>query len=267
MARVAANGVAFEVETAGSGGDTIVFIPGWACDSSAWAIQFADLARDNRCISVNLRGRGGSEAVGPYDPSTAARDVVAIMEEMGAGPSVVVGHSLGGLIALLVYDLRPDLVRGLVLGDSPLTAASGGGFAQTVTLVREAGTMQVVADVIVERFFVETTKAEVKEAVRAMMLSCPAEIGAGMLDKGEVFVKRMGELLKQADKKPLMAIWSANPLGNPERVREACPLIRQEPMGECGHFFQLEEPQLTIALLRTFLDDVRSDPRLAVRST
>jgi pimeloyl-ACP methyl ester carboxylesterase len=212
---------------------------------------------------VNLRGRGGSEAIGPYDPTAAARDVVAIMEELRAGPSVVVGHSLGGLVALLVNDLRPDLVRGIVLGDSPLSAASGGGFAQTVKLIRAAGSMQVIDEPILSRFFVETTPEEVRASVRAMMLDCPADVGAGMLDKGEVFVKRMGEILKQADKKPFMAIWSARPLGNPERVREACPYIRQEPMGECGHFFQMEEPQMTNALLRAFLDDVRNDPRLS----
>jgi pimeloyl-ACP methyl ester carboxylesterase len=88
-----------------------------------------------------------------------------------------------------------------------------------------------------------------------------------MIDRGEIFVQKMGQLLKQADQKPLMAIWGARPLGNPERVREACPLIRQEPMGDVGHFFQLEEPELTTALLRAFLDDVREDPRLAAMRT
>lgn len=263
MARVEANGVQFDIEDVGTGGPTLVFIHGWACDRTAWSLQVADLSRDFRCLSMSLRGRGETEAVAPYDPSTAARDIIELMEVCATGPAVLIGHSLGGLVALLVNDLRPDLVQGIVLGDSPLTAASGGGFAQTVKLIREAGTMQVIAEPVVERFFVETTPEDVKTTVRALMLSCPPDIGSGMLDRGEIFVQRMGELLKQADQKPLMAIWGARPLGNPERIRNACPLIRQEPMGDCGHFFQLEEPSLTTALLRAFLDDVREDPRLA----
>ena len=38
--------------------------------------------------------------------------------------------------------------------------------------------------------------------------------------------------------------------------------VRQEPIAESGHFFQLEQPALTAALLRAFLDDVERDPRV-----
>jgi len=39
--------------------------------------------------------------------------------------------------------------------------------------------------------------------------------------------------------------------------------IRQEPIAGAGHFFQLERPAITNALLRAFLDDVQRDPRIA----
>jgi pimeloyl-ACP methyl ester carboxylesterase len=41
--------------------------------------------------------------------------------------------------------------------------------------------------------------------------------------------------------------------------------IRQEPVADSGHFFQLEQPAITNALLRAFLDDVERDPRLPPR--
>lgn len=267
MARVEANGVTFEVDSRGAGPQTWVFIHGWACDASTWDAQVENLAEKYRCVNVNLRGRGGSEQVAPFDVSTAARDVIAIMEELATGPAVLCGHSLGGLIALLVNFYRPDLVLGIVMGDSPVTSASGGGFAQTVKLIREAGSMRVVDEPIVERFFVEGTPPEVRDRVRTLMLGCPAEVGAGMLDRAEILSLKMGELLKQADQKPFMAIWGATPLGNPERIRSVCPLIRQEPMGDTGHFFQLEQPGITSALLRAFADDVADDPRLRRRES
>lgn len=264
MARIEARGITFDVQDVGEGGPTLVFIHGWAGDRAAWGPQIADLSRDHRCLAMSLRGCGETEAVAPYDTSTAARDVIELMETCATGPVVLIAHSLGGLVALLINDLRPDLVLGIVLGDSPLTAASGGGFSQTVRMIRDAGSMDVIAEPVIERFFVETTPDEIREYVRSTMLACPPVVGAGMIDHGEIFVQKMGQLLKQADQKPLMAIWGARPLGNPERIREACPLIRQEPMGDVGHFFQLEAPAITTALLRAFLDDVREDPRLAV---
>ncbi len=266
MARVEANGVAFEVDVQGAGPLTWVFIHGWACDATTWQPQVANLATSYRCVNINLRGLGGSEAAAPYDVSTAARDVIAIMEELATGPSVICGHSLGGLVALLVNHFRPDLVIGTVLGDSPLTAASGGGFALTVQLIRDSGSMSVLES-LVEGFFVDSTPDDVREKVRKLFRECPPEIGAGMLDSAEILSQKMGELLHAADRKPFMAFWSANPRGNPDRVRSVCPIIRQEPMGDCGHFFQLEEPAITSALLRAFADDVMNDPRLQPRDS
>lgn len=251
----------FGYDDAGTGDPPWVFIHGWACDRSFWAPQFADLSRDHRCLAIDMRGRGETAPIPPFDTTTQADDVARVMQALGVRDAIVAGHSLGGLVALLLNDRHPDLVRGIVLGDSPLTAASGGGFAQTVRLIREAGSM-APAEPVVERFFVEGTPEAVKEKVRRTMLGCPVDVGAGMLHDAEVFTRRMGDLLRKADEKPFMAIWAARPLGNPERLREATRFLRQEPMGDAGHFFQLEQPDVTNALLRAFEDDVRRDPRV-----
>lgn len=267
MARVEANGVAFEVDIRGEGPQTWIFLHGWACDATTWEPQVANLATSYRCFSINFRGLGGSEDVGPYDPATAARDVIAIMEALATGPAVICGHSLGGLVALLVNHFRPDLVVGTVLGDSPITAASGGGFAQVVDAIRASGAFESVADQVLPSFFVDSTPGEVRERISAMFRACPPHIAAGMVDNAGILQQKMGELLKAADQKPFMAIWSASPRGNPERIRNVAPIIRQEPMGDCGHFFQLEEPAITSAILRAFADDVRTDPRLQPRAS
>jgi pimeloyl-ACP methyl ester carboxylesterase len=117
----------------------------------------------------------------------------------------------------------------------------------------------------VETFFVEETPAEVREAVLEMMLDCPAEVAAGMLGNADVFPERMVELLREADRKPFMAIWASNPLGDPQQLRDVTMFVRQEPIPGAGHFFQLEQPAITNALLRAFVDDVLRDPRIAAR--
>jgi pimeloyl-ACP methyl ester carboxylesterase len=94
------------------------------------------------------------------------------------------------------------------------------------------------------------------------MLACPPEVAAGMLDNAAVLAGRLPALLKAADRKPFMAIWAERPFGEPAWLRDQCPFVRQEPIAGAGHFFQLEKPAITSALLRAFLDDVERDPRV-----
>ena len=265
MAKVAVRGTRIACFDEGRGDPPFVFLHGWACDHTFWQPQFDDLKRDHRCLAIDFRGRGDSDATPPYDTTTAADDVAEVMRELGTGPAIVAGHSLGGLVALLLNERHPDLVRGTVLGDSPLTAARQGAFETTSRDILAAGSMEL-ARTMVESFFVEDTSHDIRDHVRAVMLKCPADVGAGMLANGGVFVERLDGMIKAADKKPLMAIWSSRPLGDPEHLRAITMFVRQEPMICAGHFFQLEEPQVTNALLRAFVDDVLRDPRQATKA-
>jgi len=254
------NGTSIAFEQRGDGGLSFVFVHGWACDRTFWQPQFDDLSRDHRCLAIDMRGCGGSPAYGPYDTTTQADDVAAIIRTLGLGPSIIVGHSLGGLTALLINDRHPDVVLGIVLGDSPLRAAAAGSWPGRVEAIRAAGSMEPVTRTV-ESFFVHSTPPAVAEHARSVMLSCDADVGAGMLDNGGVFVERLDELIRTADQKPLMAIWAARPLGDPAHLRDLAMFIRQEPIAGAGHFFQLEQPAVTNALLRAFVDDVQRDPR------
>lgn len=261
MAQLTLNGVTLEYTDEGRGDPPFVFVHGWACDSRVWAPQLADLSRDHRCVSVNLRGRGGSSATPPFDTSQAAEDVAALMRELALAPAIVVGHSLGGLVTLLLNDRQPDLVLGIVIADPPLTSAREGRFERTVGVLNDAGSMSPMAEYI-ESFFAKDTPESVRDEVREMMLTCPAEVAAGMLSNGQVFVDRLDELIREADRKPFMALWAESPLGDPNRLRDVTMFLRQEPIAGAGHFLQLEQPGITNAVLRAFLDDVARDPRI-----
>jgi pimeloyl-ACP methyl ester carboxylesterase len=262
MAELTVNGARIHFVDEGRGNPPFVFIHGWAGDHGSWEPQLEDLSRDHRCIAVDWRGRGESEARAPFDTTQTADDLAALIQQLELGPCIVAAHSLGGLVALLLNDRHPELVLGIVLGDPPLSAAGSGRIARTAQVVAEAGSMSPMAEYI-ETFFTESTPEHVKDKVREIMLSCPAEVAAGMLTNGEVFVERLDDLIRQADKKPLMAIWGQTPLGDPSHLRDVTLFLRQEPMPGAGHFFQLERPAVTNALLRAFLDDVERDPRIA----
>ena len=262
MAEVAEAGATIHFRDEGSGpGTPFVFIHGWACDSSAWQPQVQDLKRDHRCISVDLRGRGESATVGPYDVFTAAADVARVIRVLALPPVIVVGHSLGGIVALCLNEIEPELVVGVVTGDSPLELDGPRRWPRTVAALREAGSMEPV-QAFVESFFIESTPEALAADVRAMMLTCDAVVAAGMLEEGGRVADALPELIRLADAKPFMAFWAEKPLGEPNLLRDLATFVRQEPIAGAGHFFQLERPAITNALLRAFEDDVLNDPRL-----
>jgi pimeloyl-ACP methyl ester carboxylesterase len=100
---------------------TLVFLHGLTDSGQGWPEAVAHWERDYAILSVDQRGHGRSPRFTPeqleqHPGETMVRDAVAILEQLGAAP-VVLGHSLGGAVALDVAVRRPDLVRGLVLED------------------------------------------------------------------------------------------------------------------------------------------------------
>ncbi|MEO8538092.1 MAG: alpha/beta hydrolase, partial [bacterium] len=144
MAELSLNGTVLEYEDTGSGGPPLLFVHGWACDRSCWQSQVAEFSRDHRCVTVDLRGRGGSRPVPPFGVGQALEDVAALVRELSLAPVILVGHSLGGIISLALNGRYPELVLGVVTIDSPITSETGAGSPRSVTAIREAGSMHAV---------------------------------------------------------------------------------------------------------------------------
>ena len=74
-----------------------------------------------RVIAPDLRGRGRSNAlVGSAGLEAHAADLVAALDAVGAQRALLVGHSMGAFVALVLGDLHPDRVSGVVLVDGGL---------------------------------------------------------------------------------------------------------------------------------------------------
>jgi pimeloyl-ACP methyl ester carboxylesterase len=80
-----------------------------------------EIADGRRVIRVDLRGHGRSDrATGTYRVSEYGADVVEILRAQGGRPAVLVGHSLGGVVAWWIAQNHPDLVVAAFLEDPPL---------------------------------------------------------------------------------------------------------------------------------------------------
>jgi pimeloyl-ACP methyl ester carboxylesterase len=104
-------------ETAGAGSPAIVFIHGMGTSSASWAHGMRLLADAHRCVAIDLLGHGKSPV--PDDPAAYTRDgaladIDDVLDEL-AMPTVLVGHSLGGYLALAHAATRPGTARGIVV--------------------------------------------------------------------------------------------------------------------------------------------------------
>lgn len=105
------------VTTGPDGAPPVVLLHALAKDGTDWALVADALSVDHRVIVPDLRGHGRSVRPGTYSFPLMRDDVVELIEPLG--PVGIIGHSMGGTIAYHVVQHRPDLIRWLVIEDTP----------------------------------------------------------------------------------------------------------------------------------------------------
>jgi pimeloyl-ACP methyl ester carboxylesterase len=114
--------VRLHVEAAGpEDGAPVVFLHGVSGSMQTYAWLPEEIAEGRRIVRVDLRGHGGSEhASGAYDIDSYGEDVADLLRETVGRPAVLVGHSLGGVVAWWLAQRHPELVAAAFLEDPPL---------------------------------------------------------------------------------------------------------------------------------------------------
>ena len=122
--RIHRDGVGLHVEVGGpEDGTPVLFLHGVGSSGRTWEWLPDELTRGRRVIRVDLRGHGRSDhAPGTYDLPCYGADAVAVLDEVAARRAVLVGNSLGGVVAWWIAQTRPDLVVAALLEDPPLLA-------------------------------------------------------------------------------------------------------------------------------------------------
>lgn len=98
-------------------GTAVLYLHGMTCDGSDWAWLASDLSADHRSIVIDHRGHGRSTPTERYSTRLFADDAAAVLDGLGIGSAIVVGHSMGGGVASALAVQRPDLVAALLLVD------------------------------------------------------------------------------------------------------------------------------------------------------
>ena len=114
-------------------GDTAVFLlHGVGGGHGAWAQTQPVLASEGfRCIAWDAPGYGASPNVNPYTTAELAKALLALIAHVGARRNVLLGHSMGGMIAQETMALDPERIHGLILSaTSPAFGKPGGDWQQ-----------------------------------------------------------------------------------------------------------------------------------------
>jgi pimeloyl-ACP methyl ester carboxylesterase len=253
------------VEKGPRSGSPIVLIHCFTCAINYWDGMLPRLARAHRVMAVDLLGHGGSEKpTSGYTVPNQADLIAQVLGRLGVRGAEVVGHSLGGAVAVALAQQSPQLVDRVVIVDTPPTHEEG-----DLGLVAKLGFMPVIGDALwrVKPDFAVRKGLEVAfapgfnvpdefvEDVDRMTFSSYDDSPTGFDDytKEEPLDQRM----KEAGE-PLLVIMGAeeqiidDPPARLAEYRTTVTGVQTKLIAGAGHSPNVEKPAQTAALVLAF---------------
>ncbi len=239
-------------------GAPLVFVNSLGADFRLWDQVVARLPGRLRILRFDKRGHGLSDCPpGPYTMAALVADTERLMAALGFENAVVVGLSIGGMIAQGLALKRPDLVCAIVLSNTGAKIGTPEMWAQRIAAIRTQG-IAAIADQVLERWFPLPFRAS-RAAVpwRHMLTRTPAEgyLGCAAAIAGADFRSELGALTIPA----LGIAGSEDGSTPPAAVRETLALIpgsRVEVIEGSGHLPCVDQPERFVQILTAFLAEL-----------
>jgi len=231
----------------------LVFINSLGTDFRIWDEVAEILAPDFRIVLYDKRGHGLSEP-GPdtNDIADYARDLAGLMDAVAVERAVLVGLSIGGLIAQDLYRQNPERVAALALCDTAAKIGTDESWAQRIAQVERSG-IESIAHSVLERWFTaafRATRSAELAGMRAMLTRTPAQ----------GYLAACGAL-KRADLRPYAGKIRAptlclvgdedgsTPVALVKETSELIPGARFEIIEGAGHLPNVEKPAVVARLV------------------
>lgn len=245
------DGVELYYAEAGSGEPPVLLVHGWTCDHSAMTPLFNYFRRAHRVITVDLRGHGESDKPEQeYSMSAFADDLAWMCGELNLEKPIVIGHSMGGVIAVKLAAQFPDLPGAVVTLDSPVVPSVA--LAERVKPLFAKFRSPEFRDIqgkFVDGMFLPADNAERKARIKDGMINTPQHVAASAFEN----VFKDPEAAARACKVPLLVLDSTESLSDLARLRELCPHVVTGQTVGAGHFHQLEVPEQVTSMIERFL--------------
>jgi pimeloyl-ACP methyl ester carboxylesterase len=241
---VAPDGTHVQYRVYGNGEPALVLIHGWSCDSNYWREQVPEFKKKYTIVTVDLAGHGGTDgARTEWSMARFGQDVATALSAVPNQKLILVGHSMGGPVAIEAARLMKNRVIGIIGVDTFKTiGAPVPSKAQVDAIIKpfEADFIGHTRALVAEHFFAKGANPQLANKIAYdMSLSSP-----------KVAVPSMRALLEYdytaplADVSvPIVAINSD--LGEPAneaRIKKILPKFHAVTLAGDGHFLMMEDP-------------------------
>jgi pimeloyl-ACP methyl ester carboxylesterase len=241
---IARDGVHVQYRVWGSGEPALVLIHGWSCDSNYWREQIPELKKKYTIVAVDLAGHGGTD--GNRSEWTMARFAGDVSAALAAVPNqklILIGHSMGGPVALEATRLMKDRVIGIIgvdtfkeIGAPKPTQAQVDAFVKPM----EENFIGATRDLITQHFFTPKSDPALIQKIAYDMSLSPPRIAIPAI-RG-LFAMDYEAVVKDISV-PIAAIESS--LGEPvneARIKKLIPSFHSVTIPDSGHFLMMEDP-------------------------
>jgi len=258
----------------GSGEETLVLIHGLGTNAKAWNQNIAALAEHFRVIALDLPGYGKSDkGYFKFSMGFHAEVIAGLLDALNIEKAVLVGHSMGGQIAMTAALNYPDKISKLVLiapaGLERFTEGEAAWFKKAVnpTFVKETPIRNIDAnaksnfyEMPDEAEFLITERIQMRKADGFELYCYAVAKNVEAMVDGPVY-ERLEEIVQ-----PTLIIFGENDALIPNPYlhggftsdigaigKEKIPNSRLEMIPECGHLVPMEKPELTNRLIEEFI--------------
>ncbi len=243
------------VTTAGSG-DAVVLLHGFPFACELWKSQIERLSKTHFVVAPDLRGLGKSAvSAGPYLMETLAGDLAGVFDALGVERAAIVGHSLGGYVALAFFRMFSERVSRLAFVCSRIdadTADVAKGRLNLANAAESARSMQAIIHAYDGKLFARDTDDVVRERARAIMRASSPSGAAAML-RGMAARVSSEDLIEELVL-PVLVVAGGRDTISPASIWEGVlPAATLEICERSAHLPMLEEPDRLSACLENFL--------------
>jgi len=241
-------------------GTPVVLLRGFPLCGRLWREQQAKLGDLCRVITPDLRGHGESPAPsGIYEMDALARDVLALLDFLSIKKALIVGHSMGGYVALATWRLARDRVLALGLVDSQAAADTEEVRQGRLELAQQvvAEGAEVVASAMLPRLFASELPASdpLFERALRMIVETPR---AGIVGSLRGMARRNDEsdLLATINVPTLILSGTKDQIIPPAKAQAlaaSVPNAQLSMIENAGHLPMWEAPEATTSALRSFI--------------
>ncbi|HEX4746880.1 MAG TPA: alpha/beta hydrolase [Gaiellaceae bacterium] len=256
MAYVTRDGLRLYYEQHGSGSQPFVFVHGWCCDHTFFAPQFEYFGAKSSVTTYDLRGCGRSDPGDDYEIATFAEELAWLCRELGIAAPVIVGHSLGGLIALELAARHSTLPAAVVAVDpGPIDPLPTSREALSA-LAAQVGDLAAgdPRRAYVAGLFRPGDDAERALLIQDTMCAVPREIAAAMLDG---YLRWDGvAALNRCSAPVLVTLAQTGGSNDPTRLLALKPELAIGVTVGAGHFQQLDAADQLTPMIERFVAEL-----------